>query len=66
MVALQGSHMSLQDLVQFIYHWSTDQSQTQTMTEIDISRHTAVDWCNFIHDICGLWMTDHSAPIGGP
>ena len=27
--------------------------------------HTAVDWCNFIRDICSSWVEDHSQPIGG-
>ena len=35
------------------------------MEEVGVDRVTAVDWFNFIRDICIFWVTDHSGPIGG-
>ena len=35
------------------------------MHELGIDAKTSVDWCNFIRDICGSWVEDHSQPIGG-
>ena len=28
--------------------------------------HTAVDWYNFIRDVCAQYFLDHSKVIGGP
>jgi ISXO2-like transposase domain len=60
-----GSHLTLQQILELIYHWARDHKQSELMDEIDISDHPAVDWYNFIRDICGMWVADHSAPIGG-
>lgn len=60
-----GSHMTLMQIVELIYHWCRDHKQSEMMDELEVSRQTAVDWYNFIRDICGQWVIDHCAAIGG-
>ena len=49
------SHLTMSQIVELIYHWAWGHSQTENMEEVNIIRHTAVDWFNFIRD-CG-WQT---------
>ena len=53
------------EVVEITYSWSKDRSQIDLMQEIDISRPTAIDWYNFIHEICFYFVRDHCGPIGG-
>lgn len=59
------SHLPLLKILELIYHWSEDHSQTEMMIQVDIERHTAVDWCQFLRDICMQWVENHVGPIGG-
>ena len=52
----ENSHLRLTEILDFIYFWSRKVSLTYIMEETGIEDwHTAVDWANFIRDICGLW-----------
>lgn len=52
----ENSHLSLTEILDFIYFWSRKVPLTYIMEETGIENwHTAVDWANFIRDICGLW-----------
>ena len=59
------SKLTLQQILEIIYHWSNEHKQSEMMRETGIGPHAAVEWFNFIRDICGLWVTDHCGPIGG-
>ena len=51
-----NSHLSLTEIVDFIYFWSKKLSLSYIMEETGIEEwHIAVDWANFIRDICGFW-----------
>lgn len=52
----EGSHLTVVQLTDFIYFWSKRMFLKDIMEEVNIvSWHTAVDWANFIRDVCGLW-----------
>lgn len=59
------SHLTLQQIVELIYHWSRDHREVEVMDELNITDHPVVEWYNFIRDICGMWVTDHCGKIGG-
>ena len=51
-----NSHLSFTQIVDIIYLWSKKLSLTYIMEETGIEDWgTAVDWANFIRDICGFW-----------
>jgi len=60
-----GSHLSLQQIVELIFHWCRDHREVEVKDELDIGDETVVDWYNFVRDVCGLWVTDHAVKIGG-
>ena len=52
----EDAHLSLRQLVDFVYFWSRKMPLTYIKEETGIvSWTTAVDWANFIRDVCGLW-----------
>lgn len=62
----EGSHLTLVQLIDFIYFWSKRMFLKDIKEEVDISSWTtAVDWANFIRDVCGLWCFDQQEQIGG-
>lgn len=64
----EGSHLSIAQILQFVYHWSMDRfHQTDYMHQLEIgSEHTVVDWRNFCRDVCGQYLIDNPMRIGGP
>jgi len=61
----ERSHLSLQTLVELIYHWSLQHSETEIKDDLNIDWHSVVNWCNFIREICTDWLHSHQQPIGG-
>ena len=59
------SKLTLQQILEIIYHWANEYKQSEMMRETRIGPHAAGEWFNFIRDIYGLWVTDHRGPIGG-
>lgn len=54
----EGSHLTLTQLIDFIYFWSKRMYLKDIKDEVGInSWTTAVDWANFIRDVCGLWYS---------
>lgn len=62
----EGSHLELQQLITLIYYWARDESKSVVMHECKVSDHTAVDWLNFVRDICSQYFLDHPVQLGGP
>lgn len=62
----EGSHLSLQQLVDLVYWWSADVKQSEVAHQCRISSEAIVDWQNFIRDICCQYMLDHPVELGGP
>jgi len=55
-----GSHLSLRQLILVVYCWARDMRQTAIMHEASLdSKHTVVDWCNFLREECESWLTNH-------
>ncbi|KAL5505298.1 hypothetical protein EMCRGX_G006706 [Ephydatia muelleri] len=61
-----GSHLSLLSILRIIHLWSTKTPVGKTISEVQVTDHTAVDWYNFIRDICAQYFVDHPTVIGGP
>ena len=61
----EGSHLNLIQILDFIYFWSRKQQLMDIREEVDISWETAVEWANYIRDVCRLWCTDQLDQIGG-
>lgn len=63
-----GSHLSIAQILQFIYHWCMDRfHQSDYMEQLEIgSEHTVVDWKNFCRDVCGQHLLKHPMVVGGP
>uniref|UniRef100_A0A914VW32 ISXO2-like transposase domain-containing protein n=1 Tax=Plectus sambesii TaxID=2011161 RepID=A0A914VW32_9BILA len=61
----EKSHLSLMELLELIYWWTTDNSQVAIMLEVECSHTTLIDWFMFCRDICVEWIFNHSVPIGG-
>ena len=53
----QHSHFTFQDIFQFIYSFLQKQTMLQCnkLSGIDY-KHSAVDWCNFITEICKMYV----------
>ena len=49
-----------------VHLWSTCMNYIDTFKSLKVSDHTAVDWYNFIRDVCAQYFIDHPAVIGGP
>ncbi|KAL5475438.1 hypothetical protein EMCRGX_G025255 [Ephydatia muelleri] len=53
----EGSHLPIEVILRLIHMWSV---------KTPISSATAVDWYNFVRDICEEYFLVHPAVIGGP
>ena len=63
---LEGSHMSLEQILLFTYMWVWKFEQQIIMRECRIgSPNTVVDWCNFCREVCATVLEMKSEPIGG-
>lgn len=60
------SRLSLPQLVELCYWWSTNARQAIVQREVGISKPTIIDWFQFIRDICMSWVIDHPVIMGGP
>ena len=52
-------------ILDFIYFWSRKQQLLDIREEVNIGCDRAVEWANYIRDVCGLWCTDQLDQIGG-
>ena len=62
----QGSHLSLETILEITYLWTQDLPQKTIIKWCDISSRTAVDWCHFCREVCAAYLDGRFAPIGGP
>ncbi|KAL5470816.1 hypothetical protein EMCRGX_G028842 [Ephydatia muelleri] len=49
-----------------VYLWSVKTPLGKMKEEMEVAAQTAVDWYNFIRDVCAQYFIDHPAIIGGP
>ncbi|KAL5488552.1 hypothetical protein EMCRGX_G017506 [Ephydatia muelleri] len=62
----EGSHLSLLSILRIIHLWSTKTPVAKTISEFEVTDQSAVDWYNFIRDVCAQYFLDHPKVIGGP
>ena len=62
----QGSHLSLETILEITYLWTEDLPYKTIIKWCDISCKTAVDWCHFCREVCAAYLDGWFAPIGGP
>ena len=59
------SHLSLQKILYIIYMWCYDYPQNIIARESAVSKHSIVDWCNFIREICEEYLELNPQLLGG-
>ena len=60
------NHLALTQIIDVIYWWSLELKQTETSRQTGVSRHSLVDWFNFLREICAQYLIDHPIEMGGP
>lgn len=60
------SNMTLEEIIELTYWWTTGIQLKEIMHQMSISSKTAVDWANFCREICDEIMMKKSSPIGVP
>eukprot|EP00731_Ephydatia_muelleri_P037590 Em0514g6a len=61
----EGSHLEILQVLRLLHQWSTKTPLGKAQDEVKVASATAVDWYNFIRDICIQYFIDHPV-IGGP
>ncbi|XP_057292022.1 uncharacterized protein LOC130614603 [Hydractinia symbiolongicarpus] len=61
----EGSNMTLEEVIELTYWWSTGTEQVNICQEMGLSSATIVDWANFLREICDEIVIKRSKPIGG-
>lgn len=63
---LENSKTSLDTVVHFIYCWANELTSIKFCAkELDMSQPTAVDWNNYLRDVCVWRIEQENAMIGG-
>ena len=62
----EGSHLTLEQILQIVYWWSCDLPLKQVSHETTVSEHTIVDWNHFIREVCVVHFLNNPIMIGGP
>ena len=61
----ERSKLTIRTILMVIYFWCFDLPQKDTIQELSISGPTAVDWQNFIRDICHEHLIRHPIVLRG-
>jgi len=59
------SHLSLRQMLFFIYFWCQDTPSSFITHELNISRRVVIDFANFCREICVNWIDMNPAHLGG-
>ena len=63
----QGSILSFEDAVLFIYCWSYEFTTVEFCErELKMSLHIVVDWNSYLRVVCAWKLEQHLEPIRGP
>eukprot|EP00731_Ephydatia_muelleri_P021254 Em0013g981a len=60
------SKLGIEKIMRMVYLWSVKTPLGKMKEEMEVAAQTAVDWYNFIRDVCAQYFIDHPAIIGGP
>jgi len=64
---LEGSKLSFRQIVLFLYCWSKELSSIKFCEdELDIAKCTAIDWSNYLREVCADTVIRNPFVIGGP
>ena len=64
---LENSNLPLRKVVLFLYAWSREMTSiTYCEHELSISHGTAVDWNNFLREVCAADLLANPVMVGGP
>ncbi len=62
----EKSNLSLKEIVKLTYWWCRGLKQDEIRHEVNISKHTAVDWDSFCRETCEVTLLEKEEKIGGP
>ena len=51
--------------VWLLFNWATEIDMQDVMWHLNISKHTVIDWYNFVRDVCTIYVRNHPQPLGG-
>lgn len=64
--SLKGTHLSYKQAVLFIYSWAHEMTSMKFCErELDISMVTAVNWNNYLREVCAFQLLQNPVVIGG-
>jgi len=63
---LEGAKISTAKFLYLVFYWSTKTSLQTTVHHLDISSRTAVDYYQYLRDICSWKLINHPIQLGGP
>jgi transposase-like protein len=64
---LEGSKLSLRQVVLFLYCWSKELTSIKFCeSELDISKSTVIDWNMYLREVCADTLLRNPVVIGGP
>ena len=56
----------MEKIFDFMYYWAKDAPMIHAAEEAEVSiGHTAVDWCNFMLEVCAIWVDLNPPRLGG-
>ena len=61
----EGSHLSFRELVFLSYWWAQDTLQDVVMRELDLWKHTVIDWYSFHRDLAIQDIVNNPPQLGG-
>ena len=48
-----------------LFSWATEIAMQYVMWHLNISKHTVIDWYNFVGDVCAIDVRNHPQPLVG-
>lgn len=61
----EGSNLSISEILQIIYWWSTDMSQKQIQQQMGLSKEAACSWHMKCREICEYVIIQNPKKLGG-
>ena len=59
------SNLPLGKLVWLLFSWATEIAMQDMTWHLNISKHTVIDWYNFVRDVCAIDVRNNPQPLGG-
>ena len=59
------SNLPLRKLVWLLFSWATEIAMQDVTWHLNISKHTVIDWYNFVRDVCAIDVRNNPQPLGG-